>query len=165
MPHRLRTFARLLPAALAACLLSACVLYALGPQRHLSGASLPFWLEPLHVGITREQVVALFGPPSPRDARATSSDHLQWTEVIRPRACRRYVLALIPIDREPQLTRRVDAHFQDGHLVDATVTYLDRRGRVTSVEPLLQKPSSTFSLPPNPSLQRTLPGRSPGQRR
>jgi hypothetical protein len=143
MRPRLFRFARLLLLLPAVSALSGCLL-ALGPQRHVGGASLPPWLEPLEVGATRAQVLDVFGPPSPNAAGAVGRDHLQWTEVIRPRACRMYVLLFIPVGREPRVTRRVDAHFADDRLVDATVSYLDRRGQVTSVESLLQEPAAPF---------------------
>ena len=42
---------------------------------------------------------------------------------------------------------------------------LSRRSQVSSQLLRLQKPPKANDLSPNPSLQRTLPGRSPGQRR
>lgn len=135
--HRLASFL----AILSACLwLNSCVL-ALGGQNHVSGAELPARLEPLEVGSTEEQLIAIYGPPSVRQERSATSVDLQWTEVIRPRACRTYVLGFIPIGGEPRRTRRVDARFVDGRLVLASVSYPDRHGTVSSTDSLLRMDS------------------------
>jgi hypothetical protein len=144
--------------------LHGCVL-ALGPQRHISGAELPGWLEPLQIGSTEQEVVALYGPPSSRQARSGALVELHWTEVLRPRACRTYLFAIIPLNRDPRLTRQVYARLDGGQLVSASVTYLNRHGAVTSTESLIQNSPTSPDLSPNPSLQRTPTGRSPGWRR
>lgn len=115
--------------------LSGCPL-GLGAQVHLSGSTLPPWLPALELGATREQVVEILGPPL---ADAEKTESLEWIETIRPRGCRMYILGFIPLGREPLLTRRVEATFVGDRLADATVTYLDRRGRVTSTESLMRR--------------------------
>jgi len=123
--------------------LSGCVL-ALGPQRHVSGAELPARLDHLQVGVSEERLLALYGLPTQRQSRSASHIELQWTEVIRPRACRTYFLFVIPVTRDPRMTRQVRARLEAGQLVAASVRYVDRRGTVTSTDSLLQ------SLPDRP---------------
>jgi len=128
--------------------LGGCVM-ALGAQEHLSGDELPPWLPKLEPGAPRQQVLSQLGtpilappslaPPSPE------GDLLRWSEVLRPRECRTYILG-IPLGREPRETRQIEAGFKDGRLVRADVTYLDRRGRVIGFESLLRSPSD----PPDP---------------
>jgi hypothetical protein len=132
--HRL---VRCTAALVASCALHACVL-ALGGQHHVSGAELPSWLEPLEVGSTEAQLVAILGPPSARQRASDNTVDLQWTEVIRPRGCRTYLLGIIPLSRDLRLTRRVDARLEGGQLVSASLSQLDRRGSPTSTEPLLK---------------------------
>jgi len=133
-PERLTALA----GPLLALFLQGCVL-ALGPQHHVSGAELPAWLEPLRIGSTEQQLVTLYGPPTSRQPGPGKLVDLQWTEVLRPRGCRTYLFAVIPLNRDPRLTRRVLARLDDGRLVSASVTYIDRHGTTTSTESLVQK--------------------------
>jgi hypothetical protein len=137
MPARLRLLCWTLLALvlISVASLSSCVL-ALGVQQHLSGDNLPYALPSLDPGATREEVVSSLGEPSlPAEDQGGL---LRWHEVIRPRECRMYLLGFIPLGREPRQEREVEARFDEGRLVRADVTYLDRRGRVESIESLLR---------------------------
>src|SRR4051812_42700257 len=91
-------FGNLLLACTIALSTCACVL-ALGPQGHISGAELPLEVPHLQPQATPEQIVSLLGPPSTRQV-AADTEHLSWTEVLRPRECRTYLFAVIPLTPE-----------------------------------------------------------------
>lgn len=141
-PGVYRRFAALLVTLVLGSSLGGCVL-ALGGQRHVSGAELPPRLEPLEKDLTEQQLIGFYGLPSERRELSATEIALQWTEVLRPRACRTYLLGLIPLGRDLRLTRRIVARLDHGRLVSASVSYLDRKGTLTFTEPLLDAPTGT----------------------
>src|SRR5262245_29988105 len=79
--------------------LSGCVV-ALGGQSHVSGAHLPASLVPIEATVSEVSLLALYGAPTHRDTKPASVVELQWTEVLRPRACRTYLFSAIPLSRD-----------------------------------------------------------------
>ncbi len=73
--------------------------------------------------------MAALGTPSSRQT-VGGDERLTWSEVRRPRGCRIYLFGLIPINREPRMTRDVVVTMHQGVVQKALLRTRDRSGRI-----------------------------------